>query len=49
MSYVVAVRQMSVLFAVVLAAVAFGERPDRPRLLGAAATVVGVALIAWFS
>lgn len=45
-SYVVAVRQTSVLFAVVLAAGWLGERPDRRRLLGAVATVVGVGLIA---
>jgi drug/metabolite transporter (DMT)-like permease len=48
-SYVVAVRQTSVLFAVGLAATVFGERPDRARLIGAASTVVGVALIAAFS
>ncbi len=48
-SYVVAVRQSSVLFAVVLGAFWLRERPSRPRMLGAAATVIGVALIAWFS
>jgi drug/metabolite transporter (DMT)-like permease len=48
-SYVVAVRQTSVLFAVLIAALVFGERPERARLIGAAATVLGVALIAWFS
>jgi drug/metabolite transporter (DMT)-like permease len=45
-SYVVAVRQTSVLFAVGIAALFLAERPDRRRLLGAAATVAGVALIA---
>jgi len=45
-SYVVAVRQTSVLFAVGIAMMFLGERPTRRRLLGAAATVVGVALIA---
>jgi drug/metabolite transporter (DMT)-like permease len=44
-SYVVAARQMSVLFAVLLGAIALGERPGRARILGAAATVLGVALI----
>ena len=47
-SYVVAVRQSSVLFAVALSAVWLRERPSRPRVLGAAATVLGVALIAVF-
>ena len=47
-SYVVAVRQSSVLFAVALGALWLRERPSRPRVLGAAATVVGVALIARF-
>jgi len=47
-SYVVAVRQTSVLFAVLLGAVWLRERPGRPRLIGAAATVAGVALIARF-
>ena len=47
-SYVVAVRQSSVLFAVALSAVWLRERPSRPRVLGAAATVLGVALIALF-
>lgn len=46
-SYVVAVRQSSVLFAVLLAALFLGERPDRRRILGAVATVAGVALIAF--
>jgi drug/metabolite transporter (DMT)-like permease len=44
-SYVVAVRQTSVLFAVVIAMLFLRERPSRPRLLGALATVGGVALI----
>jgi drug/metabolite transporter (DMT)-like permease len=47
-SYVVAVRQASVLFAVALGALWLRERPSRPRVLGAAATVVGVALIALY-
>jgi drug/metabolite transporter (DMT)-like permease len=47
-SYVVAVRQSSVLFAVALGALWLRERPGRPRVLGACATVIGVALIAWF-
>jgi drug/metabolite transporter (DMT)-like permease len=46
-SYVVAVRQTSVIFAVVIAMVFLRERPSRPRVLGALATVVGVALIGW--
>jgi len=45
-SYVVAVRQSSVLFAVVLGALRLRERPSRLRLLGALATVAGVALVA---
>jgi len=45
-SYVVATRQSSVLFAVGLSVVMLKERPGRPRILGACATVVGVALIA---
>ena len=45
-SYVVAVRQTSVLFAVVLGVAVLRERPGRPRVVGAAATVLGVALIA---
>ena len=44
-SYVVAVRQTSVLFAAFLGVVLLGERPDRGRLAGAAATVAGVGLI----
>jgi drug/metabolite transporter (DMT)-like permease len=47
-SYVVAVRQTSVLFAVALGILQLGERPSRARLLGAGATVAGVALIALF-
>ncbi len=47
-SYVVAVRQSSVLFAVALGALWLRERPGRPRVLGAFATVAGVALIALF-
>jgi drug/metabolite transporter (DMT)-like permease len=47
-SYVVAVRQVSVLFAVGIGALWLRERPGRPRVLGALATVVGVALIALF-
>ncbi len=45
-SYVVAVRQASVLFALLLGVLRLHERPGRPRILGAAATVAGVALIA---
>ncbi len=45
-SYVVAVRQASVLFVLVLSVRQLGERPGRPRILGAAFTVAGVALIA---
>lgn len=48
-SYVVAVRQTSVLFAVVMGIVMLRERPGRGRIVGAAATVLGVALIARFS
>jgi drug/metabolite transporter (DMT)-like permease len=44
-SYVVAVRQSSVLFAAWIGVAFLGERPDRGRLAGAAATVAGVALI----
>jgi drug/metabolite transporter (DMT)-like permease len=46
-SYVVAVRQASVIFAVALGALRLRERPTRLRLLGALATVAGVALVAW--
>jgi len=45
-SYVVAVRQTSVLFAVGIAALFLTERPDRRRAVAATATVLGVALIA---
>jgi drug/metabolite transporter (DMT)-like permease len=45
-SYVVAVRQSSVLFALLLGVLHLRERPGRPRILGALATVAGVALIA---
>jgi drug/metabolite transporter (DMT)-like permease len=45
-SYVVAARQTSVLFAVLLGVVWLRERPGRTRIIGAAATVLGVALIA---
>jgi uncharacterized membrane protein len=45
-SYVVAVRQISVLFAVAIAMRFLGERPSARRLAGAALTVVGVATIA---
>jgi uncharacterized membrane protein len=48
-SYVVAVRQTSVLFAVVISTIWLGERPGRARVAGALATVLGVALIAAFS
>lgn len=44
-SYVVAVRQVSVLFALLFAVVWLRERPDRRRIIGATATVLGVALI----
>jgi drug/metabolite transporter (DMT)-like permease len=44
-SYVVAVRQTSVLFAVVIGIFHLRERPGRARLLGALATVAGVALV----
>lgn len=47
-SYVVAVRQTSVLFAVAIGALLLREQPGRPRVLGALATVAGVALIALF-
>jgi drug/metabolite transporter (DMT)-like permease len=44
-SYVVAVRQSSVLFAAWIGVALLGERPERGRMAGAAATVAGVALI----
>jgi drug/metabolite transporter (DMT)-like permease len=47
-SYVVAVRQSSVLFALVLGVLLLRERPGRPRTIGALATVAGVALIALY-
>ncbi len=45
-SYVVAVRQTSVLFAVGLGVILLRERPGRVRVLGSLAIVAGVALIA---
>ena len=45
-SYVVAVRQTSVLFAAILAVPLLGERVGLRRALGAIATVTGVAMIA---
>ena len=45
-SYVVAVRQLSVLFAVAIAMRFLGERPSAQRLVGAALTVAGVTTIA---
>jgi len=45
-SYVVAVRQSSVLFALLFGVARLRERPGRPRILGALATVAGVVLIA---
>jgi drug/metabolite transporter (DMT)-like permease len=45
-SYVVAARQTSVLFAVVFGVIWLRERPGRARIVGAAVTVLGVALIA---
>jgi uncharacterized membrane protein len=48
-SYVVAVRQTSVLFAVALGMLMLGERPGRERVAGALLTVSGVALIAFAS
>lgn len=44
-SYVVATRQLSVVFAVALAMYWLRERPSRVRLMGAALTVAGVAVI----
>ena len=46
-SYVVAVRQASVLFVLILSVVHLGERPGRPRIVGAGLTVAGVAMIAF--
>lgn len=48
-SYVVAVRQCSVLFAVGLAVWALRERPTPGRVLGALGTVTGVAIIALYA
>jgi drug/metabolite transporter (DMT)-like permease len=48
-SYVVAVRQCSVLFAVLLAVWALAERPSRARVMGTVGTVAGVALIALYA
>jgi drug/metabolite transporter (DMT)-like permease len=45
-SYVVAVRQTSVIFALLLGVTWLRERPGRTRIAGALATVAGVALIA---
>jgi drug/metabolite transporter (DMT)-like permease len=47
-SYVVAVRQSSVIFALALGSFWLRERPGAERIAGAVATVVGVALIAAF-
>src|SRR5262245_16251139 len=47
-SYVVAARQTSVLFALLLGVRRLRERPGRPRIVGALATVLGVALIALY-
>lgn len=47
-SYVVAARQMSVVFAIALAVGWLRERPTRPRVVGALATVAGVGLIALY-
>ena len=44
-SYVVAVRQTSVVFALLLGIFWLRERPGRRRLFGAALTLIGVALI----
>jgi len=48
-SYVVAVRQCSVLFAVGLAVWALREKPTPGRVLGALGTVTGVAIIALYA
>jgi drug/metabolite transporter (DMT)-like permease len=45
-SYVVAARQASVLFALILGVAVLGERPGPVRALGAGLTVAGVAVIA---
>lgn len=46
-SYITAVRQSSVLFALVIAVTSLGESPGRVRVLGGIANVIGVGLIAW--
>lgn len=48
-SYVVAIRQTSVLFAVALGVAFLRERPSRVRVLGCGATVAGVTLIALYA
>ena len=48
-SYVVAVRQCSVLFAVAFAVWALSERPNRARVTGTLGTVAGVVLIALYA
>jgi O-acetylserine/cysteine efflux transporter len=45
-SYVVAVRQASVLFVLALSVLRLGERPGRVRVVGAVLAVAGVATIA---
>ena len=47
-SYVVAVRQSSVLFAVALGVFFLRERPGRVRVIGILATLAGVALISLY-
>ncbi len=47
-SYVTAVRQSSVLFAAIIGIVTLGERPGRARIIGTAAIVAGVAMIALY-
>ena len=47
-SYVVAMRQGSVFFTLLLGIVLLRERPPRQRWIGALATIAGVALIARF-
>ena len=44
-SYVVAGRQTSVIFALAMGVMWLGEKPGRTRMLGGIATFVGVALI----
>jgi drug/metabolite transporter (DMT)-like permease len=48
-SYVVAVRQCSVLFAVAFAVWALSERPSRARMTGTLGTIAGVVLIALYA